>query len=347
MDIPAVQARALYTQALVAVYKERTTPTSFLRSFFRVVEEGTKYLSIEVQRGTEKIAVDVERGTNGNRNSFSRSTEKVFAPPYYREFFDATDLDLYDRIMGSGSIDEVVLADFINAVADKLRLLQDKIERSYERQCAQVLETGIVTLEKGINIDFKRKPGSLLNKAATPWAGAFDPNTHLVEGATFLRNTGKSQGGIINVLSGGTAFSDYLNNQFVKARADIRNFHLDDIAMPQRNSVGASFQGEVGAGSYKFRFWTYPQVYDHPTTGVSTPYLNDKKVILLPETPNFVLGFAAVPQLIKPGVKSFKGAYVVGEYMDDKYHTHEFDIRSAGVAIPVAVDQIVTMTVVA
>lgn len=346
-NIASSDARALFTKMLVDVYKERTAPTSFLRSFFTVKEEVTKELSIEVQRGTEKIAVDVERGTEGNRNKFSRSTEKIFVPPYYREYFDATELSLYDRLFGSTEIDDGIFTAFLEQVAEKLRLLQDKIERAYEVQCSQVLETGIVTLNAGINIDFKRKAASLVDNSGSPWTtGTNSPYDDLEEGGNFLRQTGKISGGVINAIMGSSAFSAFLNNTIVKDRADVRNFFLDMVRGPQRNSVGAALHGEVSAGSYNFRIWTYPEFYDN-SSGVSTPYINAKKVILLPEAPRFVLGFAAVPQLatVNGGVK--KGAYIVGDYIDERNHKHIFDIRSAGVAIPVAVDQIYTMQVVA
>jgi hypothetical protein len=347
-QIATSDARALFTKMLVAVYKERKTPTAFLRSFFRVVENSTKELSIEVQRGTEKIAVDVERGTEGNRNNFSKSTEKIFVPPYYREYFDATELDLYDRLFGSTEIDNGVFNQFMESVADKLRSLQEKIERSYELQCSQVLMTGIVTLNAGVNIDFKRKAGSLVALGGTPWDNdANNPITEMETGANWMRQNGKTEGVIFNVIMGSSALGAFLNNAKVKARADIRNFTLDVVAAPQRNAVGASYHGRVTIGSYMADIWTYPEFYD-TAGGVSTPYIDAKKIVMLPQVPNFVLGFAAVPQLIdekNPTVK--KGAYIIGDYKDERNHKHVFDIRSAGVAIPVAVDQIYTKTVLA
>lgn len=346
MDIPVQDARNLYTKKLVEVYKERTTPTGFLRSFFPAREYGSKEISIEVQRGTEKIAVDVERGTEGNRNSFSRSTEKIFVPPYYREYFDCTELDLYDRMFSSsGTVDEVVVADFINEVADRLRILQDKIERRYELQCAQVFNTGIVTLNKGTNIDFKRKADSLVNDGQYWASGSVDPFAKLEAGANFIRKEGKSMGDMFNVIMGSSALTDFLNNTKVKERADIRNFFMDQVNAPQRNSVGASTHGEVTGGSYRFRIWTYPQFYDD-ASGVSTPYIDSKKIIILPETPNFKLVFAAVPRLLTTGVTTTKGAFVTGDYIDARKHSHVFDIRSAGVALPISIDQLYTSQVV-
>jgi hypothetical protein len=345
--ISTTDARGLFTKKLIDVYKERTAPTAFLRSFFTVKEEVTKELSIEVQRGTEKIAVDVERGTEGNRNQFTRSTEKIFIPPFYREYFDATQLSLYDRLFGSEAIDAGIFNAFLEQVADKLRMLQDKIERSYELQCSQVLETGIVTLNAATNIDFKRKTASKVDLGAgNYWAAAnVDPSTSIEAGCNFLRQVGKAQGGTYNMIMGSSALVDLISNEKIQKRADIKNFSLDSVLAPQRNSVGASLHGQISAGSYRVNLWAYPEFYDN-TSGVSTPYVNPKKAILLPEAPKFVLGFAAVPQLVTE-LGARKGAYIISDYKDERNASHIFDIKSAGVAIPTAVDQIYTMQVVA
>jgi len=352
MNISNTDARALFTKMLVEVYRERSTPTSFLRSFFAVKEAATKEISIEVMRGTEKVAVDVMRGTEGNRNAFSKSTEKIFIPPFYREYFDATELDLYDRLFGSTEISDGIFQAFMESVADKLRLLQDKIERSYELQCSEVFDTGIVSLAAGTNIDFKRKAASLVDlgdiNANRYWTDNTNstPHADLQAGADFIRQKGKSQGATINAIFGSTALNTFLGNTKVQARADIKNFSLDAIASPQRNSVGASLHGQVAAGSYNINIWSYPEFYDD-VNGTSTPYVDAKKVILLPEAPKFSLAFAAVPQLLTDGSMPKKGAYIISDYIDERNTAHIFDIKSAGVAIPVAVDQIYTVQVVA
>lgn len=348
MNISTTDARALYTKMLIDVYKERTTPTGFLRSFFPPVESETKEISIEVQRGTEKIAVDVQRGTEGNRNSFSRSTEKIFVPPYYREFFDATELDLYDRLFGSTEISDGIFTAFLNSVADKLRMLQDKIERAYEVQCSQVLHTGIVELKNGINIDFKRKAASLVSlTSGNYWTvDGQDPYADLEAGCNFLRQVGKTQGGTINAILGSNALSALLKNTEFLKRQNLFNMSLDTVREPQRNSVGGTLHGQLTVGSYKVNLWAYPEFYDN-AAGVSTPYIDPSTVILLPESPRFKLSFAAVPRLLKDGAPAIKGAYLLGEYMDDRNVAHIMDIKSAGVALPVAVDQIYTVKVVA
>lgn len=349
-NISTTDARGLYTKMLIDVYRERIAPTSFLRSFFPVKESATKEISIEVQRGTEKIAVDVARGTEGNRNSFSKSTEKIFVPPFYREWFDATELDMYDRLFGSEEISGVQFAAFIESVADKLRMLQDKIERAYELQCSQVLETGIVTIAQGVNIDFKRKAASLVD-INTLTGSYWDANGHdlykdIENACIFIRQKGKSVGGVFNLILGSEALTALLKNSVFLTRQNLFSMALDAVREPQRNSVGGTLHGQLTCGAYKVNLWSYPEYYDN-AAGVSTSYVNPKKAILLPEQPRFILSFAAVPQLITSGAMPVKGAFVFGDYIDKRKAAHVFDIKSAGVALPVAVDQIYTMQVVA
>lgn len=346
LTISTADARGLFTKMLADVYRERPKVMSFLRSFFPSKEYSTLEISIEVERGTERIAADVMRGTEGNRNKFSRSTEKSFIPPYYREFFDSTDLRLYDRLFGSTSIEAGVFSQFLDEVADKLGRIQDKIERSYEKQCADVFHTGIVSLAMATDIDFKRKAASIVDLSVShPWTNdANSPYDDLEDAATFLREKGKVQGGTFNVILGESAWRAFLQNALVIERNDLKSLSLDTLSTPQRSATGASFHGTVTAGTYTFRMWTYPEIYESaPDTFVK--YITDTKIIVLPDNPRFQLSFAAVPQLITESSGIKKGAFVFGDYKDERLKSHIFDVMSAGIALPVAVDQIYTAQV--
>lgn len=347
-NISTTDARPLFTKKLVARYADNAKPKAFGRSFFKEVETATKEISIEVERGTEKIAVDVTRGTEGNRNVFDKSTEKIFIPPYYNEYFDMTQLDLYDALFSEAEISALNFGRFIDGVNAKLETLMDKVDRSYERQAWQALTTGIVTLEKGINIDFKRKAASLVDAGSSNyWADSgIDPNTILLSGATFLKETGKSEGAVINVIMGSTAFLNYVNNTKVKERATQVQWGLDGVVPAQRNALGQTYHGEISVGSFRMRLWSYPDIYEAPVTGTKTPYVDPKKIIMLPEQTPFVLSYAAVPQLLTQGQPPKKGKFLVYDVIDERATAHLIGVKSAGVAIPVGVDQIYTAKVV-
>jgi len=348
MRISTTTARGLYTNALIAIYKDRVAPTLFLQSFFKTVEKTTFSLSIAVQRGTEMIAVDVERGTDGNRNKFDKSTERILVPPYYSEYFNVNELEVYDRLFTDMDIEASVFNDFLEGVAEKVMMLRDKIDRRYELQCAQVLTTGIVTLQSGINIDFLRKSDSLVDLGSgNYWNQAnVDPVTSITVAGNFLRTSGLSTGSMLDIIMGNDVIQPFLNNEAVQNRAKLFSYALDQINTPQAKSAGATFHGEISAGTFRARLWSYNQYYDMPDTGVKTPYLDPKKVIILPENPNFILGFAAVPQLPTAGQGIKKGKFVYEDYIDQRKKNHIYEVQSAGVAIPVSIDKIWTAKVI-
>jgi len=349
MAIPASQAKALFTQMLIDVYQERIAPPTFLRSFFPDKFTPTKYVSIEVERMGENVAVDVMRGTEGNRNTFSKSTEKIYYPPFYREFFDATNEDLYDRVLGSeGSTNTQLFTALLNRVADRLQALQDKIERRKELQCAQVLfGDGVVTMKNGDNIDFGRKAASIVNTPSQYFAANNDPFAVFQNGCKFIRENGRTNDAVFNAILGETALTNLLANTKFTARQNLFNMALDQVIGPVRNATGASYHGTITAGSYKVQLWAYPQSYKDPDTGTTTQYVDAKKLTIIPVNPRFVMAHCAVPQLIdQPGQTPQQGPYVIGNYKDPRKVADEFDIQSAFVAVPVAVDQIYTQQVV-
>lgn len=349
MAISLETLRSEFTKTLVDVYQQKPNVTTFGRSLFKTTTSPTKYVSIEVERQGEPLAVDVLRGTEGNRNTFSRTTEKVYYPPFWREYFDATELDLYDRVLGAqGNANAPLFAALMNTVADRLSSLRNKIERSKEKQCWDALLTGIITMNQGDNIDFKRKAASLvdLSGAGGYFAANSDVFAQFAAAGTFLRTVGKVGDGTFNAIFGETALQDFLKNTVFLGRQDLTSMQLDAVTAVVRNQNGAAYHGTITAGAYRFNLWSYPQFYDL-SNGTSTAYVDPKKVIVIPTAPRFNMAHAAVPQLIgQPGQLPTQGEYVIGEYMDERNASHIFDIKSAAVAIPVAIDTIYTMKAV-
>lgn len=359
-NINIVDARGRFTKSLVQVYQDQPNPTGFLRSFFRTSEDASLEISIEVQRGTEKVAPDVFRGSQGERNTMDKFTEKIIIPPYYRQYFDATSLTFYDKMFtpsgSGGQVDDVTFASWVATVARKLIPLRNKIERAYELQCAQVFMSGVVQLASALNIDFQRKPGSIVDKGAgNYWTDAgIDVLADLEAGCEFIRTEGLAEGGEYNVIMGGAALRAMLNNDTFQEKGDLRRVDLVTIDPAQRDATGATFHGTVSAGAYIVRIWSYPQFYQN-SAGAKVPYIDQDKIVILPQSPTFNLAFAGVPKIVRDPrnvefpefITPVQGAFVVGNYIDAVAESHIFDIKSAGVAIPTSVDQIYTLKVVA
>ena len=347
MAIPLNDVQASFTKQLIELYKEDIPTTQFLRSFFKTSVSMTKEVSIGVRRGTESVAVDVKRHSDGNLVTFDKATEKIFVPPFYDQYLVANNHRLYDAVIGSGSAP--AFAQMALELASDTVELRKTIERSIEKQCAEVLTTGIVTLANGDNIDFKRKAGSLVDlvSAGGYWtSNSVDPRAAIKAAAQFLRKDGKAMGGTFNMIMGSDVLDVMLNNTIFQNVGDIKNIDLGLVSMPQRNAEGAALHGQISAGSYKFNIWSYEQYY-LDSNGVQQQYLDPKKVIVLPESPMFNLAFAAVPQLIMGGRIPQIGEYLVEEFFDQRRTAHEIHVKSAPVAIPTAVDQIYTFKAIA
>jgi len=346
--IPTVQAQSLFTSKVVAVYREKIAVSGFLKSFFTPVESFTKYVSIAVRRGDEKVAVDVNRYSDGNRNTFSKETQKEFLPPFYDEYLTANNHKLYDTVIAMARTnDTTFFAQLVQETGENVMELQKKIERAIEVQCSQIFETGVVTLKNGTDIDFGRKAASIVayNVANDFSVGTVSPYKVLQSGCEFIRKEGKFNGGTFNAILGSEALTALLENTIVQDRGDIKDFSLDMIREPQRNAEGATMHGTLTCGSYKVRLWAYPQYYKNEA-GNLTEYINPKKVVLLPEITNFNLAYAAVPQLIgEDGSIPQRGAYLVQDFRDAKAGEHTIHVKSAPLPIPTAIDTIYTVEV--
>ena len=67
-----------------------------------------------------------------------------------------------------------------------------------------------------------------------------------------------------------------------------------------------------------------------------------------PHSPKFDFGFAAVPQLpTTNGGRVIAAPYVMYDFPDERKSAHDFGVKSAGLPILTAVDQVYTAQVVA
>lgn len=354
-NIPLQEAQGQFTKAVMAVYKETVPPPSFLSSFFpSAPPSASRLVSVFVQRGTEKVAVDVARGSQGNRNQWSRSTEKLFEPLYYRENFDLTQLQFYDRYWGSvkdGSISDTVFAQLVNSVNENQMELVNKIKRSIEVMCSQIFKTGkIVSFNggTGIEVDYKRKAASIVDDNNYWGTNTVDPFAQIEEGGNFLRTDGKIRGKILNAILGQDAINALKKNTIFLERQKLFNAKWDNVQPAQADSTGAVFHGWVEAGPYIVNLWSYPEYYNDPdNNNVMTEYIDPKYMILLPQSPNFKTAFGAPPQVVEPGQAPKVGQFIFSDYISADKRSHTYDVESCPLPVPVAIDQIYSRKVVA
>lgn len=353
MNISTTDARGLYTKKLVAVWKERSINQKFLESFFPTGANDVTdsyEISLVAQRTTEKIATDVIRGTDGNRNKFDRSTEKIFVSPYYREYFDQTSMQLYDRTFQASEVTDNQLIRLINDTADHAMEVQAKIERRLELQRAQILISGIMTMTQGVGqITFNRKAGSIVD--LTGAGGYFAANSNIfaqfAAAGKWLRQNGKVSTYRFSAILGETAIADLYANTIFLGRQNLFNMKLDSIAAPIVKAEGGVYHGTLTAGPYTIDIFSYPNFYDN-AGGTSTPFFDPKYVAIIPSSGfGAKTVYAACPQLLDPGQAPIRAKFLLNEFTDEKKKTREFHIESAGMPVLIGVDQVYTMKAVA
>lgn len=357
MPISLSQATALLTQSVIDVYKEVPQVTTFFRSFFREETSPTRFLKIKTRRGFELRAKSVERGDDPNVNRADKASEKIYSPPFYAESTFLNEFDWYDTLVGMvGTVDERTFAAWRDEVLEEVLELRMKIERTYEKNAADALLSGIVNFDNGDTIDFKRKAASIQDKSGSPWTdNAVNPLDDIEEATRFIRVEGKWNGTMFDVIMGDAAFRAFRDNEKIQKIADNRRFELGALQMPARMEKGADLLATAySSGTKKFRIWTYEQYYDDDAGNTGIRYMPSEEVIILPETPRFVFGFASPPKLLPSmnreeglGIASDDGQFFIQENLDHRKRNHEVIIESTALPILTAVDQVVSYKVVA
>ena len=293
----------------VQLFTQMRNPNLFLSRMF-TIKPGGSYngdkVAIDIQRFDEDVAIAIKKCTGPNLNDFDEFVTKEFEPPAYGEAFPLDVCDLLNRMAG---VDPHTAAytGYASQMQAKMllgfRLVNDMIIRSVELQASQILQTGILNLtDKAGNIvytvNFSPK-ATHFPTAGVPWAtiATADPLADLGSLAKVIRANGK-----INpdkLIFGDTAFDNFLQNEKVLTRLDNRRMELGGIA-PEFEDSGATFQGFIWIGNYKFQMWSYPDTFKDPQTGNATPYVDDNKVIMLSTRTRLDMTSAKVPLPLGP-----------------------------------------------
>lgn len=350
------QAEGLLLKGAIQKYIETRIPTTHLRGFFNRRTYDTTVIPLEVMRDNDYAAVDVMRGTNGNLNEASKWSAKEIVPPFYHEKFNINGLRFYERAMGmaASTATGTNRAALASEIADMLRKLNNKIVRAEELQCAQALETGVVTLVNGDSIDYRRKSDSLVDNSANPWTTAStDVEGQLQAAGQFINQYGANTTGVMDITMSGQAWIALQKTAFFKDKANYNKVTLLAIGNPQ-NRNGATYHGQITAGSFIFNIWTYDGTYLN-SSNVRTRLTDELKVIVTPsEGAQFELAYGALDQIVKSeGASSISGMqvtkaaadYYVWDNIDRNNLVHTMHMTSAPIARLITVDQVYTMKV--
>lgn len=297
------------TTRLIDAYMEEAEAPAFLSGFFQSPPRNfhnSEKVEIDIVRSDESIAVAVHSIKSGGRqNEATLYQNKAFTPPVFKEEFALSAYDLANRRPG---VDPFTDPDFgANATIAAFRgfrLLEQKVRRTVEMMCSQVLQTGVITLVDNTGaavyeLDYGARPSHILNTSDT-WeqnGSGGNPLLDLENLAIEVRRDGKKQPN--KLIFGTAAWRAFKANDLVIPYFDKQVLNLASVA-PETRGQGATFMGRVWVGQYLFECWTYDGWYKHPQTGELTSYVDEDNVIMMSDGGRLDLSYGGIPRLAAP-----------------------------------------------
>lgn len=299
------------TRTMIDLYVQEASAPMFLSGFFRTPPRNihtSEYVEIDVIREDPDIAIAITDLKTGARMSeATKSTNKAFLPPVFDEAAPLNAFQLIKRMPGEDPFQDPNFG--ANATKESFRnfrRLESRVRRAVEQMCSQVLQTGAITLIDNDGnavyvLDFKPK-SSHMTTASITWpvdGSAGVPLSDLEALAVLVRRDG-----MINpnkLIFGRVAWQAFFANPLVKSLI-ITNQSSPQLAQlaPVSRGEGATYQGFIWIGNYKFELWTYDGFYKHPQTGTLTPFVDDDNVIMLGDGTRLDLSFGAIPMIVRP-----------------------------------------------
>jgi hypothetical protein len=360
MAITIQDHSATLTKKVVGKFEEMIPVRTGFGGWFPEETTPTLEVDVEVQRDNDLIAVDVVRFTEGNKNKSSRLSEHKYIPPYFKEDYDFQRDQVYMNTialgvgMESAQVNRVIAMNAVKQVTKN----RDKVIRNIRKQQADVLQDGIVRLNNGDNIDYRRKPSSMIAlTGGALWSASStcQPLTDLRKGMDFLRNVGNSGGSAVNVIMRSVALEALLASTQVKEQGTnvIQQIQRININMPQFDGVsGFAFHGQVAAGDFVVNLWTYNEKYTD-SNGVTQYYLGENKVVMMPDDFQGKTIFGGLPTMNKTSISGVvtsvpgivEANYLIRSYSDEKTMSSTIELTSAPLVVPFTIDKVYTIQV--
>lgn len=306
------------TTKLIKVYEQRIGRPRFFSSLFASPPENfhsTDKIEIDVVRQGQHIAIPVRDMKSGPRvMSMDDYVNKAFEPTNFNYNVTLAASDLTTREPGVDPYTDPVWATAATRrVFAALRKLEDMIRDGIELMAAQVMTTGVLTLNDAdgnsiYSCDFQPKDttgtlasGDLIVTTGTAWATDGSTGDPLSDLGTLISNMAACGYDATDAAFGSSALTRFLANAGVKTDLNLLRFTSGEIALQgQPPGGGASRVGNMVIGGRRLNLWVYSATYRHPQTAVITPYLASDKVVLWDATAPRDLTWGEVPLLPAP-----------------------------------------------
>lgn len=344
-DLVRLVMKRAYDERM-ASEKPRFLSTYFGQTPDEVTVSDTTEVEIDIQRENRKVAVDVVRGAPvGNANFVQRLTDKKFKVPLYNEYTPITPSVLLERIPGMNPYEPQDQAGALAYHAAKAQAGHAGfILNAVEKQGAEILESGTVTLKNTDSLDYKMKATHIVTPG-TKWDGAGLPITDIQAICDVIFQDGKIMP--TDLVMGTSAFNSFINNAEVIAYMNGRYIEPGRLA-PGELREGARAWGRIAIGPYILTVYVYNQ-FHHDTAGAAVPYLTTDSCLVIAAPGRRDKAFGAVEILSEseedyrrlglPMVPGMERAemrpYVIIDQLGQAYRA---GVQSAPLLIPVAID---------
>jgi hypothetical protein len=302
------------TTRLIEMYLEEASAPLFFSGFFKSPPKNfhnSEKVEIDVIRDDEDVAIvvqDLSTGARNNENSLY--TNKAFTPPILWEKGSVHAFTQMRRVAGVDPFtDPSYGAQAVEETFRMYRKLERKVRRTVEMMASQIFSSGTLTMTDAAgtalySLDFQPKASHFAvvsdGDYSTTWAtdgSTGDPLADLGVLAQIIRRDGKKNPS--KLVFGTSAFQRFIANANVKSQLDNTRMRMGEIA-PVARGEGATFQGFIWVGHYRFEMWTYDGFYRDPVTTSLTPYVNDDHVIMLCDDGRLDLTYGAIPRIVSP-----------------------------------------------
>lgn len=274
-------------RTLVAALHQCRKPHQFLvNTFFsRVRTFDTKTVDMDIRQGSRQIAAYVNPLENGRLVERAGFATKTVQPCYTKEITVIRPDDTVTRLFGedySTPLSPVEREQRL--LGEGLVELDDRVVMLEEVMSAQALIDGSIYV-KGDKNNFRLDIGYTAGRQKLILSGArcWDKNGDPMYDLDDWSDTISARCGIVPdiIICGKKAARAILDNEKVKTRLDIRNFHLGEINIPQQqklSSQGVKYHGTLAPSNIPI--YTYNETYEDPITGQMIPLIPDDSVLL-------------------------------------------------------------------
>jgi len=296
------------TSKMLRPFVESAPATMFLSGFFQSPPENhhdTEEVEIDIQRDGEDVAIAIQTiGSGGRDNENDDYSNKKFKPPIFKERMPLNGFQLMGRNPGENPFADPMFQARATVRSGRGSVkLQNKIKRAIELMASQVFQTGTVTCkdENGVSIvsiDFDAKNNHFKNAAVT-WGSdgsTGNPLTDLEGLAHEIRTHGRVDPNVL--VFGRTSWQRFTLNSKVEKAINRDGNGLGQLA-PAKRGKGATFQGFIWIGSYRFEMWTYTGGCVDPQSGDWGPYIDDNNVVMLAQDARLDLTFGGIPKIVE------------------------------------------------